>query len=116
VETAAGPLGPIFRSYRVRRQQTPLRRGGVILKIGIMELELIRTYHPLGTNGKILCSGCLLAYSIELPWKDNQAGVSCIPEGRYGLMKRWSPELGRHLQVMDDRGVQVFSFIRPMMR
>jgi hypothetical protein len=66
-----------------------------------MELELIRTYHPLGTNGKILGSGRLLAYSIELPWKDNRAGVSCIPEGRYVLLKRWSSRLGRHLLVMD---------------
>jgi len=33
-----------------------------------MELELIRTYFPSGTNGKILYRGRLLMYSIELPW------------------------------------------------
>ena len=53
-----------------------------------MELELIRTYFPSGTNGKILHEGRLLMYSIELPWKDNHARVSCIPEGSYELVKR----------------------------
>ena len=63
-----------------------------------MELELIRTYYTEGTNGKIfLCNSeaagqevkaRLMMYSIELPWKDNRAGVSCIPEGRYELVKR----------------------------
>ena len=66
-----------------------------------MELELIRTYYPTGTNGKIQYQNRLMMYSIELPWKDNLAQVSCIPEGRYELKKRWSPRLHRHLQVSD---------------
>ncbi|MEO6963328.1 MAG: DUF5675 family protein [Puia sp.] len=76
-----------------------------------MELELIRTYYTGGTNGKIFLRDseaaaqeskrCLMMYSIELPWKDNHAGVSCIPEGRYELVQRWSPRFRRHLQVMD---------------
>jgi hypothetical protein len=65
-----------------------------------MELELIRTYYPGGTNGKILCQNRLMMYSIELPWKENRARVSCIPEGKYQLVKRWSPKFSRHLQVM----------------
>jgi hypothetical protein len=86
-----------------------------------MELELIRTYYPRGTNGKIFYSGRLVVYTIELPWKDNRAGVSCIPEGRYELRKRClarrspatvakasvvegeggSPKSGRRLVVMN---------------
>ena len=66
-----------------------------------MELELLRTYYPMGTNGKILLQGKLISYCIELPWKNNHAQVSCIPEGRYELEKRWSPKFLRHLQVMD---------------
>ena len=42
-----------------------------------------------------------MMYSIELSWKDNLARVSCIPEGRYELVKRWSPKFNRHLQVMN---------------
>jgi hypothetical protein len=66
-----------------------------------MELELIRTYYPEGTNGKILAHGSLITYTIELPWKDNLTQVSCIPEGRYELVKRWSPKFNRHLHVMN---------------
>ena len=66
-----------------------------------MQLEIVRTYYPEGTNGKIYYKGHLMMYSIELPWKDNRAGVSCIPEGHYELVKRWSPKFGRHLQLMN---------------
>ncbi|MDP9042340.1 MAG: DUF5675 family protein, partial [Bacteroidota bacterium] len=66
-----------------------------------MELELIRTYYWSGTNGKILLHGRLIVYTIELPWQNNLARVSCIPEGRYELRKRWSPRFLRHLQVMN---------------
>ena len=68
-----------------------------------MELELIRTYYPDGTNGKILYQDRLMMYSIELPWKDNRARVSCIPEGRYELVKRFTIRFGWHLQVMNVR-------------
>jgi Family of unknown function (DUF5675) len=66
-----------------------------------VELELIRTYYPTGTNGQIQYLGRLMMYSIELPWKENHTQVSCIPEGRYELVKRWSPKFNRHLQVMN---------------
>ena len=69
-----------------------------------MELELIRTYHLAGTNGKILLQDRLMMYSIELPWKDNRARGSCIPEGRYELAKRWSPKFDRHLLLMNVPG------------
>ena len=69
-----------------------------------MELELIRTYHLAGTNGKILLQDSLMMYSIELPWKDNRARGSCIPEGRYELAKRWSPKFDRHLLLMNVPG------------
>jgi Family of unknown function (DUF5675) len=69
-----------------------------------MELELIRKYFDEGTNGKILFQERLITYTIELPWKNNQARVSCIPEGKYELVKRWSPKFGRHLQVMNVSG------------
>ncbi|MDP4213286.1 MAG: DUF5675 family protein [Bacteroidota bacterium] len=66
-----------------------------------MELELIRKYFTEGTNGEILYRDRLMVYSIELPWKNNQARVSCIPEGRYELVKRWSLRFNWHLQVMN---------------
>lgn len=69
-----------------------------------MKLELIRTYYPEGTNGKLLYEGRLMMYTIELPWKNNLAGVSCIPEGKYELVKRWSLKFGRHLQILHVSG------------
>ena len=45
-----------------------------------MELELVRSYFPSGTNGRILAQRRLVCFSIELTWKDNRTGVSCIPE------------------------------------
>ena len=66
-----------------------------------MKLELIRIYYPEGVNGEILLAGRLMMYSIELPWKNNHTRVSCIPEGTYELVKRWSPKFARHLLLMN---------------
>lgn len=66
-----------------------------------MELELIRTYFPNGTNGDILLKLC---NSIELPWQSNQNRISCIPEGRYELKKRYSPKFGWHLLLVNVPG------------
>ena len=66
-----------------------------------MELELLRTYHQKGTNGNLLAAGIGLCHTIELPWKENEPQVSCIPEGRYELVKRYSPKHKWHLLVKD---------------
>jgi Family of unknown function (DUF5675) len=64
-----------------------------------MELTLIRTYYEEGTNGSIWNGEELICHSIELPWKDNQHQISCIPEGRYLLQPRFSARFGQHLEV-----------------
>ncbi len=64
-----------------------------------MELELIRTYFPDGTNGELLHNNKRVCFTIELPWLANKQRVSCIPEGRYELTKRYSPRFGHHLLV-----------------
>ena len=74
-----------------------------------MELELIRTYFPNGTNGILRRAPTtfvgagrinnVICYTIELPWLDNQHSVSCIPEGRYELEKYFSEHLGNHLHL-----------------
>lgn len=66
-----------------------------------MELELFRTYHTDGTNGKLFNNTRFLCYTIELPWLDNQPQVSCIPEGKYELKKRYSPKFKKHLLLKD---------------
>lgn len=69
-----------------------------------MELVLYRTYLANGANGQLLHDGALVSYTIELPWNHNMPQVSCIPEGRYALQKRYSPKFGIVLQVMNVPG------------
>jgi Family of unknown function (DUF5675) len=64
-----------------------------------MKLELIRTYNTNGVNGDLLIDGAKVCNTIELPWKENQSRISCIPEGTYQLTKRYSLRFGWHLLV-----------------
>lgn len=62
-----------------------------------MELELIRRYFPNGSNGSLFAGDTFICHTIELPWKDNHRSTSCIPEGRYQLVSRYSPKFKWHL-------------------
>ena len=66
-----------------------------------MVIFLTRTYFPNGTNGKLECEGKLMSYTIELPWKRNETKVSCIPEGKYFIRKRYSLKFKWHLEIYD---------------
>ena len=66
-----------------------------------MVVVLSRTYFPNGTNGKLESDGKFICYTIELPWKENETKVSCIPEGKYFIRKRYSAKYKWHLEVMD---------------
>lgn len=72
-----------------------------------MKLELIRTYYPEGTNGQLLLNGEMVSLAIELPWKNNASRISCIPEGKYELRKRYSQRFGWHLELMNVPGRQL---------
>lgn len=69
-----------------------------------MELVLERTYDAAGTNGELFHLGERVCYTIELPWRNNEHGRSCIPEGRYRLRKRRSKKFGQHLLVTEVPG------------
>jgi hypothetical protein len=66
-----------------------------------MKLVLTRTYFPDGTNGKLECENKLICYTIELPWKLNEMKVSCVPEGKYFIRKRYSAKHQWHLELID---------------
>lgn len=66
-----------------------------------MVIWLTRTYFPEGTNGKLECEGKLICNTIELPWKMNETRVSCIPEGKYFIRKRYSSKYKWHLELAD---------------
>lgn len=39
--------------------------------------------------------------TLELPNKDNQRRISCIPEGKYEVIKRYSAKYGDHFHILD---------------
>lgn len=69
-----------------------------------MDLLLQRTYQKDGTNGELTINGKRVCYTIELPWKQNRSRISCIPEGRYELRKRYTTRFGWHLLVVNVPG------------
>lgn len=75
-----------------------------------MELLLIRTYYPDGTNGELYANNGkdIICHTIELPWKDNEHSLSCIPEGRYGISMRFTKKRDWHMLV---KGVLARSLI-----
>ena len=77
-----------------------------------MLLVLHRTYFPEGTQGLLQINGETICYTIELPWLKNQRRISCIPEGRYVLKKRFSQKFGWHLHLIDVPGRE-FILIHP---
>lgn len=59
-----------------------------------MDLTLTRTsYVSQATCGELELNGETL-YSIEQPWRDNEKGRSCVPEGTYDLVPYRSPKHG----------------------
>ena len=77
-----------------------------------MELLLKRVYLPQGTNGTISLDSGEVCHSIELPWRENAVGKSCIPEGRYELVKRISRKYKEHLYVRNVPG-RTYILIHP---
>ncbi|MAM28752.1 MAG: hypothetical protein CMC13_06985 [Flavobacteriaceae bacterium] len=66
-----------------------------------MELIVNRSYYSEGTNSTLTINGNFICFIIELPWKENQRNVSCIPEGTYSIKPRWSRRFGHHLMLCD---------------
>ena len=56
-----------------------------------------------GTFGKFVCAGLSL-FSLELPWKDDENNVSCIPTGLYVCRWTLSPRLKKNTyEVFGDK-------------
>ena len=60
-----------------------------------------------------LYAGDLELETLELPWKNNGVGISCIPPGRYQTKMLWSVRFGRMmprlLNVPDRSGILIHS-------
>lgn len=67
-----------------------------------MEIVLKRVSEDdQGTHGKLWLGSKFLCYTEELPWKDNEADVSCIPLGTYTCTKHDTPAHPNTWQVND---------------
>lgn len=62
-------------------------------------LILQRKYGEQGTNGTIYFQGDAICHTIELPWRNNTKRLSCIPEGRYKLVKRIYSKHGEQIGI-----------------
>ena len=61
---------------------------------------LYRTYQKKQTIGRLCFEGYEL-FTMELAWKENQRRKSCIPEGIYTAIPRFSKKFGNHFHVQD---------------
>ncbi len=75
-----------------------------------MQITINRTYHPKGTNGTLTINGVFICFTIELPWLHNKPQVSCIPEGEYKIVPRFSKKHGKHLLIKDVPGRALILF------
>ena len=71
---------------------------------------LLREYYEDHTRGVLIAKDddgniVLSCVVLELPWKDNERIVSCIPEGMYLVRRRWTAKFKGHyhLQNVPDR-------------
>lgn len=58
-----------------------------------------------GTEG-FLYTANFSCYTLELPWKDNQPNISCIPKGEYEVVVRNSPRFGKVYHVTEVKNRQ----------
>lgn len=71
-----------------------------------MKLLLTRTFQGTNTLGQleVLNNNGLpieTYFTLELPWKENQRRISCIPVGTYKIKKHISPKFGKCFWVLD---------------
>jgi hypothetical protein len=75
-------------------------------EVKVVNLLIIReTFSDKSTIGNLHLDGEWLCDTLELPWKDNQRSVSCIPAGQYKVRLRTARESATrdylHLLVED---------------
>lgn len=64
-------------------------------------LLLKRIYLATAVHGELTLNGKHIAYTIELPLRDNKRRISCIPEGTYILRERYSEKFKWHFVLLD---------------
>ncbi len=64
----------------------------------------LKVFSPDFTQiGATLCT-------VEPPWVSNRKNISCIYNGYFDLIKRWSKQFGKHFEVVDVYGRSLILF------
>jgi hypothetical protein len=70
-----------------------------------MPVKLLRiSQDAVSTLGILSINGKPIFTTLELPWKDNQQSISCIPEGEYVCSPHYSKRFGSVFKVFDVPG------------
>jgi len=56
-----------------------------------------------GTPGRMVTEAGFACDTLELPWKDNQRGISCIKADSYNAWPWQSPSMGRMVIRLEDK-------------
>ena len=68
-----------------------------------MKLLLIRDIKTdLSTIGKLFIDGEHRFFTLELPWKENKSGISCIPTGTYNIELAFSERFHMKVPLLQD--------------
>ena len=72
---------------------------------GVNLLIIRDTFTEKSTIGKLYVNGEMFCDTLELPYRDNQRSISCIPDGQYKVRLRLARESATrdylHLMVLD---------------
>jgi hypothetical protein len=77
------------------------------MKTNKNSLSMVRTHKEMEqTKGELFvldefANVLFRCFTLELPWKDNQRKISCIPAGRYKVVPRFSQRFNNHLHILD---------------
>ena len=89
----------LLKKLRVSKSTQPIQSN-------LINLLLIRdTFSENSTLGELFLNGERMCDTLELPYKDNQRNISCIPAGKYKVRLRLARESATrdylHLLVKD---------------
>jgi len=65
-------------------------------------VEIIRTFRTdKQTLGQLYIDKEFVCFTLELPWKNNEKLISCIPAKKYKVKKRYSRKHKNHFHILD---------------
>ena len=67
-------------------------------------ITIIRTYYQDYTSGQVWINDNYVCNTLELPYKNNERNISCIPEGIYNAKINYSKKHRAHILILKVKG------------